>query len=140
MRKFLFIFLACALAAAFLGLCRPWNWPLYYRLSSRGSIAPGRITAIDPASKTVYYSFGPDGASGKGTLWNGADGFKAISVGDSIPVFYLPTDPSVSLPGDPKDYLRRQNQILSWLLLGAAVLAWAAFSGEFARLSRRSSK
>src|SRR5690348_12942653 len=107
MRKFLFIFLACALFAAFIGLCRPWDWPTYYRLSIHGAIAPGHITALDSGSRTVYYSFGEQGSSGKGRPWNGAAGFKNITIGQSIPVFYLPSDPAVSLPGDPKDYLRR---------------------------------
>lgn len=100
-----------ALAAALLAF-GAWvarqDWPKYRRLQSSGASVDGWVTAKDPQRGAVLYSFNVGGKvySGSGQAVGNWE------EGDRIAVFYMPGDPLISAPGDPKEHVRRQNQIL----------------------------
>jgi hypothetical protein len=81
------------------------NWIRYYRLARHGIPTEGLvISPPDPNNHGVSsYSY----AVGQQTFT--ATDHPGSADGQAVTVFYLPDDPTVSCPGDPRDRLRGES-------------------------------
>src|SRR5712692_8907533 len=88
-----------------LGVYSPFN---YWRLANRGVLADARVTAKEPNNhRFVHYSYeiGGQTYSGIGNGGRGNADFDRIEIGQSVLVFYDPSDPRVSCLGNPANHL-----------------------------------
>lgn len=125
----------------------PWFWPglvLHYRhyrlhqLYEHGT----RSTAVvvdkhpeDHNSVGFRYTVGTTQFTGRGsTPASGLPDLSALSVGDTIPVIYLASNPANAIPGDLKDYWRVFTLEYTMLLAGATFIT---LLGVIARRSLR---
>jgi hypothetical protein len=131
-----------AVAVAVLAVAWVWSrqWPKCRLLRERGSVAYGVVTAKSAGrARLVNYTFSAADRlySGVGRAGYGNPEFSELAVDDRVLIFYLPTDPDVSLLGDPAEHLRDQNRIIIWSLTFAAVVAFVSFSGELKKAGTR---
>ena len=79
-----------------------WQVPAWRSLCREAAIAPGQIVAIhDPNHHRAHYRFQAEGKSWEGTVasYRGNNAF--WDLGDSVEVFYAPSDPSVNQTDHP---------------------------------------
>lgn len=128
----------------------PWIWPgviVHYRHYRRYQFHEQgvRATAVvlgkhpeDHYSISFRYAVGPDRYGGLGyTPTSGVPDMAALSVGDTVPVTYLTSDPGDAILGDLDDYWR--SFVLNYLaLLGGSV--FLTVMGLVARRSLGSSR
>ncbi len=97
------------------------NCPMLWRLAHGAAATAGRITAIDRSNhNTVRYEFTVDGRRQNGAQ-QGYSQAGSAKIGESIRIYYLPNDPSVSLADQPSDEL--QNEIIT---VGLAAILFPA--------------
>ena len=117
---------AAAVIACFLYVHR--DWPLCWRLQRQGVATTGWVIGkSDAKQRRVYYAFSARQKiyteTGEGGYGNPS--FGGLSEGDKVTVYYLPSDPAVSMLGLPEERLLRQHAAMAWtLLLAGAVVAW----------------
>lgn len=105
------------------------DWTQHKSLVQRGARTVGLVTAKEPHNhQNVRYSFNVGSAQHVGVGPTGKGGlpdFARIRVGDAIPVTYLPDEPTVSLPGDPRE-LFYDSSIFLFVLIpaGCLLMAW----------------
>ena len=94
-----------------------FNIPRYWRMLNDGQATPAMVvrTACDNHG-SVYYRFEVDGReyAGVGNAGFGTPECNHLKAGDQIAVYYLPSDPNVSLPGRIRD--RWDNELISLFL------------------------
>jgi hypothetical protein len=79
-----------------------FDWVRHYRLLFSSARADATITSTEPHNhNTAHYMFQVDGHEYR----NSGQGLGGVGVGDKIPVFYLPADPTFSTFKDPGDDL-----------------------------------
>jgi hypothetical protein len=73
----------------------------YYNLLRTGHRSTGRITESHPEShRTIRYEYDADGRG-----YTGVSEGHSGRVGESIEVWFLPSDPETVCAGDPRDHL-----------------------------------
>lgn len=100
----------------------------YYRLRSRG--LPTEGTAVAKAAHDgVTYSFTVNGIAyqGAGTAGFGTAPYGGISIGDKLPIYYLPKDPKINCLGSPEKLF--SNELPP--VLGAAIVFPAMIIASF---------
>src|SRR3989338_8780196 len=98
------------------------DWPKYRRLQSHGRAVDGWVTAREPERGLIHYSF-----NAQERVYSGVGRSpRELAEGDRIVVFYIPGNPAISAPGDPQEYIGKQNHILA-----AAVFLGSALIGLF---------
>jgi len=101
-------------------------------------MSSGVVLSLEPTNhQTVRYSYGVGDTTyqGFGDVGFGNQPFESLRVGDSVTVYYRPSDPAASLLGDP--VARLNNEIES--VLGAMLLMPSVLVGIIVarRRSRR---
>jgi hypothetical protein len=88
--------------AAIIGATTGQNCVRYYRLSKSGLVVQGLASEMKPHEQ-VGYSFEVNGRGyhGVGKTGVGLPSFDQISIGDTVPIHYLPEHPWVNCVGDP---------------------------------------
>jgi hypothetical protein len=91
----------------------------YYRLRREGILTDGRAVAR-AAHYQIIYSFNVNGIvyQGEGMTGFGIPPFERISIGDKLPIYYLPKDPKINCVGSPEKLL--SNELPP--VLGAVIL------------------
>ncbi|HLJ86042.1 MAG TPA: hypothetical protein VKZ53_04415 [Candidatus Angelobacter sp.] len=86
----------------------------YWRLSRNGIPIQGIALARRPHWQ-IKYSFEINGHKyeGTGRTGIGAPFFNQISIGDIVPVYYLPAAPDINCLGDPKKLWA--NELVPWM-------------------------
>jgi hypothetical protein len=132
-RRLVVAVLALAAAAAAAGRLR---WAPFHTLHDEGRLENGWVTAKDPGSRAVYYSFKVKERdrervySGIGRAGHGNPDFDRLGIGDRVLVAYLPRDPSASRLGDPEEYLRSQSYAMIYgMVFGIPLAAWGVYRG-----------
>jgi hypothetical protein len=122
-----------ALMGAF--LYKHQDWRVSQKLYEQGVHAEGAVTAKDFNGERIDYAFrsGEKLYRGSGTAGYGNPTFADLHVDDPVVVFYLPADPSVSEPGDPKLRIDDQHRWLAWSLMIFVPLAAILVAGELKR-------
>lgn len=94
-----------ALTLIFATITGSVSWIRYYRLVRQGIPTEGLVTSWpDPQNhsfSTYSYKVGSQTFTTKG--------YPDAAVGQKITVFYLPYDPGVNCPGDPRKLLRTET-------------------------------
>lgn len=111
---------AALLLAAGAGIYSRRDWAVYWALQRRGLPSEGWVTATEPLGPgTVGYAFYAGRVLKTGVSEPRRAGLDPAEyrVGDRVVVYYLPERPSVSVLGEPRDYLRGQEMLLIWALL-----------------------
>lgn len=108
--------LVAILGFAFLSLIfniQPHGWLSGYRLAVSGERAEGIVTATNPpVHRTCTFEHVV-----AGVRYEGSDQGCGFAVGQSVPITYLPTDPSFATPGSAPGHL--MGSILGRLALSA---------------------
>jgi hypothetical protein len=122
-----------ALTAAF--LYKHQDWRVSQKLYENGAHAEAVVTGKDFDTERFEYAFrvGERSYRGSGTGGYGNPSFAELHVDDPVVVFYLPADPAVSEPGDPKLRVEDQHRWLAWSLILFVPLAAALLAGELKR-------
>jgi hypothetical protein len=112
------------------------NLVQFYRLKEEGVRAKGMVTKLEPGNhQSVYYSFVLSGRiySGIGRAGFGNPEFCCLTVGQSLIVYYLPSDPFVSCSGVPLELIR--NELPPIVLAGFffPLFAMAVYTSRFPR-------
>ena len=91
---------------------------MYYRLSKHGVAAQGVARERLP-HRQIGYSFDVSGRDyhGVGMTGMGAPWFEQISLGDRLPVYYLPNAPESNCLGDPEQLFSNEIGAVSMLCL-----------------------
>lgn len=110
-----------------LGLCAAFavgigsiNLPTLRTLAKYGVPTEGKVEAKEPDNhQVVRYSYvvGQRSYNGSGRAGYGNPEFISLSVGDKVTVFYDPSDPQLSIMGNPQEQL--SNELVS---VGAVTL------------------
>lgn len=128
--KWFIAYVALATSIA-IGLVSAGPYSKYHELSSRGVETSGSIIETSCANHQTF-SFRFE-ALGKSYSRSGASGMakpcSELTIGDQVQVFYLPSDPTLNISGNPKYLLRNEHVSIGLVaLLGPAfisgVLAW----------------
>ncbi len=96
------------------------DWRLQQRLYADGAHTSGWVTSKDiVGGKKVDYAFrvGERLYRGTGVAGYGNPSFSQLMMDDTVLVFYLPKDPSVSALGDPKEHVEDQHRWMAWALV-----------------------
>jgi hypothetical protein len=111
------------------------NIPRYWRMLHDGQATHAMVirTACDNHG-SVYYRFEVSGReyAGVGNAGFGTPQCDHLKAGDQIAVYYLPSDPTVSLPGQIRD--RWDNELITLFL---AITVFPALIISLARRNRR---
>jgi hypothetical protein len=110
----------------------------YYRLRSKGILTDGTAVARLPHDE-IKYSFRVNGAvyQGLGVAGFGTVPFERMSIGDKLPIYYLPKDPKINCLGSPEKLLSNE---LPPVLLGVILfptMITAVFVFRYKRRLRR---
>jgi hypothetical protein len=113
----------------------------YYRLRRNGILVEGVAVARAPHDQ-VKYSFQAGGSEYQsvGMTGFGTPPSERISIGDRLPVYYLPKDPKVNCLGSPREIFSNELPpvLLAVILFPSMIIAVAVFRYE--RRIRRLSK
>ncbi|HWR17755.1 MAG TPA: DUF3592 domain-containing protein [Terriglobales bacterium] len=114
----LWVILAVVFGAGFARV----NWTRYYALSRRGVSAEALVVAKE-AHQEVRYRFSVAGQTFDriGHLGTGNPPYASVAVGQTINVYYLPTDPNVSCAGSPESWLNRETRLIVLLVAFAPI-------------------
>ena len=84
----------------------------YYRLMNKGQRVEGVAIARE-LHQQIKYSFtdGKQEYTAVGMVGLGTPEFEEISLGDHLPVYYLPDSPAINCLGDPRQLLRNELPI-----------------------------
>ncbi len=98
------------------------QWHIYSRIAHSGTQTEGVITAKEPMNHAgIRYEYFSAGHSYSGSCTTGFGGIpplEKLDLGQKIPVTYFSGDPSLSLPGDPRDlYASWTGVLFIWLPL-----------------------
>ena len=119
--------LTAATLVIFLVLAR-LNCADYYYLWRYGRAGAALVTAKEPENHFILrYSFSVNGSTFYG-FENGPKTLNLIEVGQSIPIYYYPKDPSVNCFCDPQARLASETTAIGFAsVLASAVLSAAIF-------------
>ncbi len=79
----------------------PHSWLSWYRLAASGERAEATITATNPpVHRTCTFEFFVDSVK-----YQGSDQGCEFEIGESVPITYLPTDPSFATTASPLSHL-----------------------------------
>jgi hypothetical protein len=105
-----FAVLFCVIYLMALGLLlHHTEWRTLYALAGRGDPVRGTVTAVKPQNHGSFmytYEVGGRNFTGGGSPGDGNPDLDHLRVDQSVIVYYLPDEPSVSCPGIPKLVLR----------------------------------
>jgi len=125
--KYLLLYLALAIAIIlFIGSI---NWMTYYRLSKQG-IGTRAVVTKTNCSNHMTFSYRFD-FNGKSIYGSGGDGYgnpscDTLKQGDPVLIYYLPSQPEINVPGDPKERLNNETiSIAMAALIFPALLVFA---------------
>ena len=130
------IALAAALVLVAGFVCSHRDWPRYQRLQRDGVRVEGWVIGKSSAKeRLVHYAFqGPVKiVTAAGKAGYGNPEFDALQEGDTLIVYFLPSDPNQSCLGIPEERLREQHVVMVWLLLPAGIAAAWGLSRELKR-------
>jgi hypothetical protein len=118
------------------------QWHVYSRIAHSGIQTQGVITAKEPMNHAgIRYEYSANGRSYSGSCTTGFGGIPPldkVNLGQKIPVTYFSGDPSLSLPGDPRDlYYSWTGLLFIWMPL---VIGGMAFSAAFALKPRKNTE
>jgi hypothetical protein len=122
---FTYIALAAAVAA-FLSYVGPLS--LYSTLHSQGVPVQGAVTRRDCENhNSFWYRFETSGGSIVGSGKDGAPkSCQALVPGDSVQVYYLPSDAKVNMSGNPAAALRNElTSIVAAAVILPAIAVWS---------------
>jgi hypothetical protein len=113
-----------------------WLFYSFYsglQVAGRQQITNGSIDTHDPSNHDRYgYTFSV--GKRKFTGWASPGSFRDFHVGETITVYYDPSDPTTNSPSDFHETNPGSSLILSWCLLVAVAIPLSIF------LQRRASK
>jgi hypothetical protein len=125
--KYLVLYLALAIAIAL--IIGSINWMTYYRLSKHGVGTKGVVTKTNCLNHMTFsYRFDFNGQSIDSS---GGDGYgnpscDTLKQGDPVLIYYLPPQPEINVPGDPKERLNNETiSIAMAALIFPAILVFA---------------
>ena len=101
------------------------NWRRYFYLSRFGTLTTAQITAKEPANhRIVRYAFQIDSSTFTGLQSAGSE-IERLSVGQSIRIYFYPSDPSLNCYCDPKERLLSETFVILFGGLIAALIVTA---------------
>ena len=114
------------------------QWYTLSRVAHSGTKTEGVVTAKEPLNHAgIRYAYSVGGHSYSGSCTTGFGGIphlEKIELGQKIPVAYFSGDPSLSVPGDPRDlYYSWSGLLFIWMPLILGLLAFGIAFGMRAR-------
>jgi hypothetical protein len=131
------LLLAAVFAGVFLATHRDWR--LYQKLYNHGVHTTGWVTSKDiMGGRNVDYAFRVGEKLYRGTSASGYGNppFADLRLDDSVLLFYLPSDPSVSALGDAKQHIQDQHRWMAWAMILLLPAFGLALAGELRRHSQ----
>jgi Protein of unknown function (DUF3592) len=134
-RRILFVFsylVVWLLMAIFMGALLGSNLPRYRTLTLDGVKTFGSVIAVEPQQhQAVRYTYLVNGETytAVGGVGDGNPPFESLSSGDSVLLYYVPSNPSLSELGEPDSRLKNELiSVLIAILIFPTILAWSLVS------------